>query len=1098
MKFNRLLIANRGEIAIRLARAAAEMGIATVAVYSKDDQYSRHVLAADEAVCLTGIGARAYLDAEQIIQVALSTGCEAIHPGYGFLSENADFAALCVENGINFVGPSAELLALLGDKAQALNLAAQLDIPILAGSGAACTLAGAQQFFAQLPAGSAMMIKAIAGGGGRGMRIVKAAEGIAEAFSRCQGEALSAFGNDNIYVEEFLPKARHIEVQIIGDGYGGISHLGERECTLQRSQQKLIEVAPSPTLTENMRQNIINAAVRMAAAVTYRSLGTFEFLLDAEHEKRFYFIEVNPRLQVEHTVTEEVTGIDLVKTQLQLAQGETLTSLGFTQQNIPAPRGYAMQLRINMEQRDQDGRVQPSVGMLRLFELPGGPGVRVDTFGYTGYTVNPLFDSLLAKLIVSYPQADFAQLIARAARALSEFRIEGVETSISVLQNLLADKDVIANKVHTRFVDEHRHLAAITPSQKRHFDALPLIENVLSKASDIHVPEDCRNLAAVMNGTIVEILVKPGDSVQLGQELAIIEAMKMQYAISAPGNAIVLAVNVSSDELVSRGQSIFFITETDAEEVVDDGTAALDLDLLRADLAEVLQRQRLTLDSARPQAVAKRHKQGMRTARENIDDLCDADSFIEYGALTFAAQKARRSVDDLIRHTPADGLVAGIGSVNGADCSKEQSRCMVLAYDYTVLAGTQGTMNHRKTDRVLALAEQYRLPIVLFAEGGGGRPGDTDNATKVAGLDVPTFQRYAKLSGLVPRIAIVAGRCFAGNAAMAGCSDIIIGTAGSSLGMGGPAMIEGGGLGVYHPDEVGPVSMQEPNGVLDLVAVDEREAVKYTKQLLSFFQGDTKNWQCADQRLLRWSIPENRLRAYDIRKLIAVLADTDSVLELRAAFAPAMMTAFIRIEGRAMGLIANVPVHDGGAIDAQAADKAARFMQLCDAFDIPLLSLCDTPGFLVGPQAEATGLVRHTSRMFVTVASLSVPVFTIVLRKGYGLGAMAMAAGGFHSTAFTVAWPTGEFGGMGLEGGVRLGFRKELDALDDPVQREALYDELVAAAYQRGKALSTAVSLEIDAVIDPLESRRWIISGLNAMPAPTPREGRKRPFVDTW
>jgi len=1099
MKFNRLLIANRGEIAIRLARAAAEMDITTVAVFSEDDQYSLHVLAADEAVCLKGLGARAYLDGAQIIQVAVAAGCEAIHPGYGFLSENADFAALCAENGINFVGPSADTLALLGNKAQALNLAAQLDIPVLAGTRAACSLLEAKQFFSQLPADSAIMIKAIAGGGGRGMRIVKTTDGLAEAFARCQAEAFSAFGHGDVYVEAFLPKARHIEVQIIGDGYGGISHLWERECTLQRSRQKLIEMAPSPTLTDTMRSNIISAAMRIAASVTYRSLGTFEFLLDAGHEQNFYFIEANPRLQVEHTVTEEVTGIDLVKMQLQLAQGETLMSLGLNQQNIPAPRGYAMQLRINTETLDQDGGVQPSVGTLRLFESPGGPGIRVDTYGYAGYKINPLFDSLLAKLIVSYPQTDYPQLIARAARALSEFRIEGVETNIALLQNLLADKDVMANKVHTRFVDEHRHLAsAINASHPRHFTDTPLSAGVLHASADVHVPDGCRNLSAVVNGTVVEIMVKPGDSVQLGQELAIIEAMKMQYAISAPVNTVVLAVNVSSGELVSKGQSVFLVTDIEEGDAVNDSDAAIDLDLPRADLAEVLQRQHLTLDAARPQAVAKRHQQGMRTARENIEDLCDADSFIEYGALTFAAQKARRSVDDLIRQTPADGLVTGIGSVNGERYSKEQARCMVLAYDYTVLAGTQGTMNHRKTDRVLALTEQYRLPIVLFAEGGGGRPGDTDNATKVAGLDVPTFQRYAKLSGLVPRIAIVAGRCFAGNAAMAGCSDIIIGTAGSSLGMGGPAMIEEGGLGVYHPDEVGPVSMQALNGVLDLVAADEREAVQYAKQLLSFFQGDVEKWQCADQRLLRWSIPENRMRAYDIRKLIAVLADTGSVVELRTAFAPAMITAFIRIEGRAMGLIANVPVYGGGAIDAEAADKAARFMQMCDAFDIPLLSLCDTPGFLVGPQAEATALVRHTSRMFVTVASLSVPVFTIVLRKGYGLGAMAMAAGGFHSTAFTVAWPTGEFGGMGLEGGVRLGFRKELDALDDPVQRQALYDELVAAAYQRGKALSTAVSLEIDAVIDPLESRRWIVSGLNAMPSPAPRRGRKRPFVDTW
>jgi acetyl-CoA carboxylase carboxyltransferase component len=390
-----------------------------------------------------------------------------------------------------------------------------------------------------------------------------------------------------------------------------------------------------------------------------------------------------------------------------------------------------------------------------------------------------------------------------------------------------------------------------------------------------------------------------------------------------------------------------------------------------------------------------------------------------------------------------------------------------------------------------------RLPLVLFAEGGGGRPGDTD-FVGVAGLDAHTFASMARLSGLVPLVGVVSGRCFAGNAALLGCCDVIIATRDASIGMAGPAMIEGGGLGSFSAEQVGPVSVQGPNGVIDILVKDEAAAVQAAKQYLAYFQGPLPDWQCADQRLLRQLIPQNRLRVYDIRQLIETLADADSVLELRSQFAPGMITALIRIEGRPFGLLANNPAVLGGAIDASAGDKAARFMQLCDAFDIPLLALCDTPGFMVGPEAEKQATVRHVSRMFVTAASLQVPYFTVVLRKGYGLGAMAMAAGSFHQSLFTLAWPSGEFGAMGLEGAVRLGFAKELAAQADEPSRQALFDKLVGKAYEQGKALNMASFLEIDAVIDPQETRSWLLRGLAATPPVAPRQGKKRPFVDSW
>jgi acetyl-CoA carboxylase carboxyltransferase component len=455
------------------------------------------------------------------------------------------------------------------------------------------------------------------------------------------------------------------------------------------------------------------------------------------------------------------------------------------------------------------------------------------------------------------------------------------------------------------------------------------------------------------------------------------------------------------------------------------------------------------------------------------------------------------AMQDLIDRTPADGLVCGIGRVNGDRFPDEAARTMVVAYDYTVLAGTQGKKNHQKKDRMFELAHEWRLPLVLFAEGGGGRPGDTD-VMFGANLQTEAFQRFGKLSGLVPLVGITSGRCFAGNAVLLGCCDVIIATANSTIGMGGPAMIEGGGLGVFKPEEVGPMSVQVPNGVVDIAVADEEEAVAVAKKYLSYFQGPVADWDCADQRLLRRAIPENRLRVYDVRRVIDTLADAGSVLEVRRGFGHGIVTAFIRVEGRPLGVIANNPMHLGGAIDSDASDKAARFMQLCDAFDIPILSLCDTPGNMVGPEYERTGLVRHCCRMFVIAANITVPVFTVVLRKGYGLGAQGMAGGGFHAPFMTISWPTGEFGGMGLEGAVKLGYRDELAKIEDPAERKAAYDRRVAGMYEQGKALSIASFFELDDVIDPADTRRWIMSGLRSLPPIPPRAGKKRPNIDTW
>jgi len=519
---------------------------------------------------------------------------------------------------------------------------------------------------------------------------------------------------------------------------------------------------------------------------------------------------------------------------------------------------------------------------------------------------------------------------------------------------------------------------------------------------------------------------------------------------------------------------------------------------LRPELSELIQRLAFGLDENRPEAVARRRRKNQRTTRENLADLLDEGSFIEYGALNIAAQRSRRPVEDLIAKTPADGLITGIGTVNADRFGEEKARCMVMAYDYTVLAGTQGYFNHKKMDRLLQLANEQGTPLVLLAEGGGGRPGDTDaQGVVVAGLDLPTFGLFARLSGKVPLVGLVSGYCFAGNAALLGCCDVIIATRNTNIGMGGPVMIEGGGLGRFAPEEIGPGDVQSANGVVDITVEDEAAAVAAARHYLSYFQGKTPHWEAGDQTLLRELIPENRRRAYDVRQIIQTMADRDTFLELRPGFGLGMITGLVRIEGAPFGLMANNCQHMAGTIEADDADKAARFLQLCNAHGLPVLSLIDTPGFMVGPEIERQAQVRHVCRMFIAGSHLRVPVFSIVLRRGYGLGAMAMARGGFHESFFTAAWPTGEFGGMGIEGAVKAGFKKELAAIEDPAEREKMYDAMVAQGYEKGKAINMASHMEIDAVIDPADTRKWILRGLKSQP-PKPREERFLPFVDSW
>lgn len=1059
----KVLIANRGEIAERIQRAATGLNWQSQRVHATGEEAPT-----DNSVQLQGTGVSAYLDIESLVRIAVETACTHVHPGYGFLSESAEFARACADAGLTFVGPRPEILELFGNKSTARQLAESTNVPVIAATHPDASLDDIKTFFQQHPNG--IMIKATAGGGGRGMRQVFDSEDVVAAYESCRSEARRAFGIDTVYAERLMTDAKHIEIQILGDANGEVATFGERECSIQRRHQKVIEFAPSPNVSDHDRATLVEAARNLISPLGYSGLATVEFLVasasmnieDAE-ELDYAFIEVNPRVQVEHTLTEEIYSVDLVQAQLLVSVGRCLADLGLTGDHAPSTDAYAIQSRINAEQM-LAGVSTATTGTITALEWPAN--ARIDTYIHEGSRITGVFDSLIAK-VVTRTEGTWQQACVEADAALRELGVTGVETNKELLQQLLNDPHVTSGSVTTDYLDSLLSSEAELPSRAG----------------------DTEHLFATFSGTVVGINTEVGGTIGTRAAAITLEAMKMEHPIRPTVTSTVMEIHVAVGDLVSPGDLLMTLAPSNAAHDDSAGGDDIDLDYIRPDLAEVLNRKSLTLDAARPSAVHKRHLRGHLMAREWIELLLDDGFLTEYGSFPVAAQRSRRSLDDLIENTPADGIITGIGKIDGRDVA-------VLAYDYTVLAGTQGFFNHQKTDRMLQIAKDRKIPVVFFAEGGGGRPGDTDtHHILTAGLTVHTFAMLGSLSGVVPTVGIVTGRCFAGNAALLGSCDLLIATSDSNIGMAGPAMIAGGGLGSFSPEEIGPVSVQAPNGVIDVVVETDSEAIATAQRYLSYFHGGQIEWQAADQRRLRHAIGENRKEVYNQRELIAILADEGSVLELRCEFGIGVVTALVRVEGQPYGLIANDPTHLGGAIDADCADKIARFLQLCDAHGLPVISLCDTPGFMVGPDSEQTATVRHFSRLFVIGAHLRIPMLTIVVRKGYGLGAQAMAGGSFSLPLATIAWPTGEVGGMGLEGAVQLGYAKELEQIDDPEQRAKRYQDLLDAHYESGKALNAAMKREVDEVIDPADSRHWITTVLGHWKRGVIPGGR---YIDTW
>ncbi|MFC9550297.1 carboxyl transferase domain-containing protein [Rhodococcus sp. NPDC056960] len=1057
-----LLIANRGEVALRIMRTAAARGIRSIAVYSEDEHDAPHAVAAAHALPLRGTGPTAYLDVAGIRDAALRSGASMLHPGYGFLSESAELAEACALAGLTFVGSDARTLRLLGDKSATRELATGCGVPVLAATAGPTSKTDAREFAQSLPAG-AVIVKATAGGGGRGMRIVEDLAQLERAIDRCRSEAERSFGLSDVYVEAFLPRARHIEVQVVGDGVGSPMHLFDRDCTAQRRHQKVVEIAPAQNLPDSTRKELHSAALTLASSVALRGLATFEFLVEADHLDRWYFIEANPRLQVEHGITEAITGLDLVGLQLDVAQGRTLEDVQLSPATLGEPDGVAIEARVT-------GGPKPA-GSDRLTDVrfPSGASIRVDSHAQVGMQVGTGYDPLLAKIIVHRTDGDLGSAAAELGHALGDLTLSDMDTDVTTTSWLLNSHEFRSGAVTTRTIDDH--LAALSMSDTPTEPAAGL------------------ELRAPTSGTVVATTAVPGRQVRVGDALLTLEAMKMETDVCATEAGRVLDVRVATGDTVSAGDHLVTLALESGEDETSAAPVDVDLTAHRTDLSENEARHRRTLDESRPAAIDRRHERGKRTARENISHLVDEGTFHEYGSLVVAAQRRRRPLDELESETPADGLVTGFGRVAGRPVA-------VLAYDYTVLAGTQGLQSHKKAERMFELAGRRGTPVVLFAEGGGGRPGDTDDMSRATRMDLGTFVALGRLNGVVPTVGIASGRCFAGNAALLGTCDVIVATRDATIGLGGPAMIEGGGLGVFAADEIGPVSVQEANGVIDIVVADESEAVGVARRYLDYFAGPKTQWTAADQRILRHIVPERRNRPFDLRAVIDTVADGGSVLELRRGFAAGLITALVRLGGTPIGIVANDGSRAGGTIGSAEADKMTRFLQLCEAYGLPVLSLCDTAGFLVGPDAERTASVRHVSRLFVTAPGLTVPFCTVIVRKAFGLGGQAMAGGSFRVPDAILAWPSAELGAMGPEGAVKLGYRRELAAIEDAEERERVYRQHLDEYVAQGKAVNAASVFEIDDVIDPASTRSRIVDVLAAPRPERPAQVRRR--IDSW
>jgi acetyl/propionyl-CoA carboxylase alpha subunit/acetyl-CoA carboxylase carboxyltransferase component len=1114
--FKRVLIANRGEIAIRIARAAAGLGVDTVAVFAAADALSLHTRAAAQSRPLPGPPGdpvAAYLDIDALIGVARETGCDSVHPGYGFLAENAEFARRCLAEGLTFIGPRAETLALFGDKTRARGLAIARGVPVVPGSPGSLETATAAMAAAEA-LGYPVMIKAAAGGGGRGMREAASPAELAAAFARCQGEAQAAFGDGALFLEKLIERPRHIEVQILADRHGGVVHLHERDCSVQLRHQKVVEIAPAPNLEPFLRARILDHALTLARAAEYVNAGTVEFLVDADAGEA-WFIECNPRIQVEHTVTEQVTGIDLVEAQFRLAAGERLADLGLADQDaVGAPRGFAAQARI----------VAQGAGTLTAYREPGGPGVRVDSCGYLGYAPPPQFDPMFAKVIgQSNSTGSLASALDRTARALEEFQIAGLPTNLRSLRAILGDPAVCAGDARTTLLTERPQLAAPAGRPPAAAGPLALLDqqaaalgrgvaalSPAAPAAGLSVAEGDEPVESPMGGAVVEVMTKAGDAVEAGDALLVVSAMKMETAVVAPCAGVVaelapLAVGAQ----VTAGQIVAAIAPRGGAPGASaeaggaprrPGTETWGPLLDQVKALQDIAHSRFAPDSRDPGVVRQRSR-GKLTCRERIDLLLDPGSFREVGSLAgFASYDGEGAVADF---TPANH-VGGWGRI-------EARTAIVCADDFTSRGGHSDGAIGAKSSYLDRLSLDLKCPSIRLLDGssGGGSVASMVPQQRAEGESAAQESRgaitagrprvsggggsflpghlgsslYAEQLGQVPVVNLLLGSVVGIGAAKAvlGHFSVMVRDIAQLFVAGPPVVSHAMGYDISKED-LGDWRIHCRNGSVDNLAETEEEAIAQAKQFLSYLPpsvyeappiiapaaGDAPDRR--DEELFT-IIPRKRTATFDIRKAIRLLADRDSFFEIGALWGDDQITGFARFAGHPVGVIASDSRHiNGGALTAKGCDKLKRHHDLCDLFHLPIVNLVDNPGFAVGLEHEIAGTIRKGGEWMIAFAQIAVPVFTVIMRRSFGVAgnnyATPLARGGVR-----VVWPAADVGGIPPEGGIEAAYKRQLAEAADPV---ALRAEINARIESARGPVGPLNKFQMEEMIDPRDTRRLI------------------------
>jgi acetyl/propionyl-CoA carboxylase alpha subunit/acetyl-CoA carboxylase carboxyltransferase component len=1115
--FKRVLIANRGEIAIRVARAASALGVESVSVYAPADALSLHTRATTESRALrtsqvpSSDPVRAYLDIEALIEAAKASRCDSVHPGYGFLSENAGFAKRCLEKGIAFIGPRPETLTLFGDKTKARDLARSLGIPILPGSPQA--LANTEDAMAVIETiGYPVMLKAAVGGGGRGTRAVASADEMSAAFARCQSEALAAFGDGSVFVEKLVARPRHIEVQVLADSHGNIVHLYERDCSVQLRNQKVVEIAPAPGLEASLRQRILEDAIRLARAAGYVNAGTVEFLVSPESGEHF-FIECNPRIQVEHTVTEQVTSIDLVESQFRIAAGEPLKALGILDQAaIEAPRGFAVQARI----------VAGGAGVLTAYKEPTGPGVRVDSCGYLGYAPPPQFDPMFAKLICqSNSTHSFASALDHTLRALDEFHIAGLPTNLRQLRAILSHPAVRAGDARTTLFSEHSDLAASTGAQASASGSLALLEQqamalrggkaALSRSgaqpasASLVVPSGEEGVESPMAGAIIELPVEAGAKVEAGATLMIISAMKMETAITAPCAGVVTAIRPGEiGANVAAGQIIATIAPAkrggDAaspRRYGDDTWAPLVADV---QALQAIAHRRFAPDSNDPGVVRQRSR-GKLTCRERIDLLLDAGSFREIGSLAGFADYDQDG--RVAGFTPANH-VGGWGKIDGRTV-------VVCADDFTSRGGHADGAIGGKSAHLDRLSIDLRCPSIRLLDGssGGGsiaamvpkqQKAGESSAQESSGAIVAGRPRvsgeggsflpghlgssmYVSQLSQVPVINLLLGSVVGIGAAKAvlGHFSVMVRDIAQLFVAGPPVVSHAMGYDITK-EELGGWHIHCRNGSVDNLAESEQEATSMAKRFLSYLPSsvyeappvlapDPTDPIDRREEELFTIIPRKRTMTFDMRRAIRLMADRGSFFEIGPLWGTDQIVGFVRFNGYPMGVVASDCRHiNGGALTADGCDKLRRHLDLCDLFHLPLLNLVDNPGFAVGLEHEIAGTIRKGGEWMIAFAQVAVPIFTVIMRRSFGVAGNNFATPRSGASA-RVVWPAADVGGIPPEGGIEAAYKRQLAEAADPA---ALRAEINARIESARGPIGPLNGFQMEEMIDPRDTRRWL------------------------